>query len=43
MAGWGTLLLYAGVFALITILIYAACMAMIRLEERRTAEKGPRL
>lgn len=42
MAGWGTLLMHAGVFALITFLIYLACMAMVRLEDRRTAKHGRR-
>ena len=42
MAGWGTLLLHAGVFALITFLIYLACMAMVRFEDRRTQQKGLR-
>jgi hypothetical protein len=42
MAGWGTMILHAGVFALITFLIYLACMAMVRLEDRRTAERGRR-
>jgi hypothetical protein len=42
MAGWGTLLLHAGVFALITFLIYLACAWMVRLEDRRTAAHGRR-
>jgi hypothetical protein len=42
MAGWGTLLMHAGVFALITLATYAACMAMVRAESRRTARRGPR-
>lgn len=42
MAGWGTLIWHAGVFALITFLIYLACMAMVRLEDRRIARHGRR-
>lgn len=42
MAGWGTLIWHAGVFALITFLIYLACMAMVRLEDRRVAQRGRR-
>ena len=30
-----TLFLHMGVFALITFLIYLACMAMVRVEDRR--------
>jgi hypothetical protein len=43
MPGWPTLFLHAGVFALITFLIYLACMAMIRLEAQRVERRGPRL
>lgn len=34
-AEWITLFLHMGVFALITFLIYLACMAMVRVEDRR--------
>lgn len=42
MAGWGTLFRNIGVFALLTVVVYFVCMWMVRLEERRTARKGPR-
>jgi hypothetical protein len=41
-AGAGTLFLHMGVFALVTLAIYAACMAMVRIEDRRVARRGRR-
>ena len=43
MAGWGTLFRNIAVFALLTVAVYFVCMWMVRLEDRRTARKGPRL
>lgn len=41
-AGWPTLFLHIGVFALVTLGIYAACMLMVRLEDKRLARRGRR-
>lgn len=41
-ASVGTLFLHMGVFALVTLGIYAACLLMIRLEEKRVARRGGR-
>lgn len=38
-ASVGTLFMHIGVFALVTFLIYLACMAMVRIEDRREAER----
>lgn len=39
----GKLFLHMGVFAVVSLAILGACFLMIRLEEQRTARKGPRL
>lgn len=41
-AGWPTLFLHIGVFALVTLGIYAACLLMIRLEAKRVAGRARR-
>jgi len=41
-AGVGTLFLHIGVFALVTLGIYTACMAMVRIEDRRQAQRARR-
>lgn len=41
-AGWPTLFLHIGVFALVTFLIYLACMAMVRIEDKKLARRGHR-
>lgn len=41
-ASVGTLFLHMGVFALVTFLIYLACMAMVRIEDKRVAHRGRR-
>jgi hypothetical protein len=41
-ASVGTLFFHIGVFALVTLGIYAACMLMVRLEDRRQAQRGRR-
>ena len=41
-ASVGTLFMHIGVFALVTLGIYAACLLMIRLEEKRVAQRGRR-
>jgi uncharacterized membrane protein (DUF2068 family) len=41
-AGWPTLFMHIGVFALVTFLIYLACMAMVRIEDRRVAQRQRR-
>jgi hypothetical protein len=41
-AGVGTLFFHIGVFALVTFGIYLACMAMVRIEDRRQAQRGRR-
>ena len=41
-ASVGTLLMHMGVFALVTLGIYAACLLMIRLEDKRVAQRGRR-
>jgi hypothetical protein len=41
-AGWPTLFLHIGVFALVTLGIYAACLLMIRLEDKRVSRRGHR-
>ncbi|HEX9939678.1 MAG TPA: hypothetical protein VGB15_21265 [Longimicrobium sp.] len=39
----GKLFFHMGVFALVTLLCYVACMAFVRYEERREAKHGRRL
>lgn len=39
----GKLFFHMGVFALVTFLVYLACMAFVRYEERREAKHGRRL
>lgn len=41
-ASVGTLFFHIGVFALVTFLIYLACMAMVRIEDKRTAHRTRR-
>lgn len=41
-ASVGTLFMHIGVFALVTFGIYLACMAMVRIEDRRQAQRGRR-
>ncbi len=41
-ASVGTLFFHIGVFALVTFLIYLACMAMVRLEDKKQARRGHR-
>ncbi|HEX6909101.1 MAG TPA: hypothetical protein VF142_01825 [Longimicrobium sp.] len=41
-ASVGTLFMHIGVFALVTLGIYAACLLMIRLEDKRVAQRGRR-
>jgi uncharacterized membrane protein YsdA (DUF1294 family) len=41
-AGVGTLFMHIGVFALVTLAIYAACMFMVRIEDRRQAQRHRR-
>jgi hypothetical protein len=41
-ASVGTLFFHMGVFALVTFGIYLACMAMVRIEDRRQAQRGRR-
>jgi len=38
----GKLLFHMGTFALVTFLIYLACMAMVRIEDRRQAQRRER-
>ena len=38
-ASLGTLFFNIGVFALVTFLIYLACMAMVRIEDRKQARR----
>lgn len=41
-AGWPTLFLHIGVFALVTFCIFLACLALIRLEDKRQAARQRR-
>jgi hypothetical protein len=41
-ASVGTLLFHMGVFGLVTFGIYLACMAMVRIEDRKQAQRGRR-
>ena len=41
-AGWPTLFFHIGVFALVTFCIYVACMLMVRLEDKRVAQRRRR-
>jgi hypothetical protein len=41
-ASVGTLFFHIGVFALVTFLIYLACMAMVRIEDKKLARRGRR-
>lgn len=41
-ASAGTLFLHMGVFALVTLGIYALCMLMVRIEDRRVAQRSRR-
>lgn len=41
-ASAGTLFFHMGVFALVTFLIYLACMAMVRIEDHRKALRDRR-
>jgi len=38
----GKLFFHMGVFAVVTFLVYLACMFFVRLEERREARRPPR-
>lgn len=37
-----TLFFHIGVFALVTFLIYLACMAMVRIEDKRQTQRARR-
>jgi hypothetical protein len=41
-ASVGTLFFHIGVFALVTFGIYLACMAMVRIEDRKQAQRNRR-
>ena len=41
-ASVGTLFFHIGVFALVTFLIYLACMAMVRIEDKKLARRTRR-
>ena len=41
MAGWGTLFINLAVFAFVTFLVYLACNALVRVEDRRQARRRP--
>jgi hypothetical protein len=43
MAGWDILFRNIAVFGLLVVVVYFVCLWMVRLEDRRTARKGPRL